>query len=130
MTRLDPLADALSKITNASIVGKREVTIDIASKLIGKVLSILQKEGYIGRFERIYEGGHAKYRVELLGRINKAGSIKPRFSVKKDGFEAWERIYLPARDIGVIIVSTPQGVMAHKEAKKLGIGGVLIAYCY
>ncbi|RLG51155.1 MAG: 30S ribosomal protein S8, partial [Thermoproteota archaeon] len=47
MTRLDPLSDALSKITNASIVGKREVTIDIASKLIGKVLSILQKEGYI-----------------------------------------------------------------------------------
>ncbi len=130
MTRLDPLSDALSKITNASIVGKREVTIDIASKLIGKVLSILQKEGYIGKFERIYEGGHAKYRVELLGKINKAGSIKPRFSVKKDAFEPWERLFLPARDVGVIIVSTPRGVMSHREAKKLRIGGVLIAYCY
>ncbi len=130
MTRMDPLADALSKITNASIVGKREVTIDIASKLIGKVLSILQKEGYIGRFERVYEGGHAKYKVELLGKINKAGSIKPRFSVKKDDFEPWEKLFLPARDIGVIIVSTSQGVMSHKEAKKLGVGGVLIAYCY
>ncbi len=130
MTRLDPLADALSHITNASRVGKREVTIEITSKLIGKVLSVLQKEGYIGKFERVYEGRHPRYRVELLGKINKAGVIKPRFSVKKDEFEYWEKLHLPARDIGVIIVSTPKGVMSHREAKRLGIGGVLIAYCY
>ncbi len=129
MTLLDPLADALTAISNASAVGKREVTVRIASKLLGNVLKILQDEGYIGEFEYI-EGRGGAFKVKLLGRINKIGAIKPRFSVKKDEFEYWERRYLPASNVGVLIVSTPQGVMTHREAKKRGIGGVLIAYCY
>ncbi len=130
MTRLDPLADAMSTLTNASRVGKRETVINIASKLIGKVLRILQEEGYIEEFEYIDDGRAGKYRVRLKGRINKAGVIKPRFSVKKDEFLYWEKMYLPAENVGVIIVSTNQGIMSHREAKKRGIGGVLLAYCY
>ncbi len=130
MARLDPLADAMSTLTNASRVGKRETVINIASKLIGKVLRILQEEGYIEEFEYIDDGRAGKYRVRLKGRINKAGVIKPRFSVKKDEFLYWEKMYLPAENVGVIIVSTNQGIMSHREAKKRGIGGVLLAYCY
>ncbi|MDK2373275.1 MAG: 30S ribosomal protein S8 [Candidatus Korarchaeota archaeon] len=130
MTRLDPLADAMSTLTNASRVGKRETVINIASKLIGKVLRILQEEGYVEEFEYIDDGRAGKYRVRLKGRINKAGVIKPRFSVKKDEFLYWEKMYLPAENVGVIIVSTNQGIMSHREAKKRGIGGVLLAYCY
>ncbi|MDK2384742.1 MAG: 30S ribosomal protein S8 [Candidatus Korarchaeota archaeon] len=130
MTRLDPLADAMSTLTNASRVGKREAVINIASKLIGKVLRILQEEGYVEEFEYIDDGRAGKYRVRLKGRINKAGVIKPRFSVKKDEFLYWEKMYLPAENVGVIIVSTNQGIMSHREAKKRGIGGVLLAYCY
>lgn len=130
MTRLDPLADAMSTLTNASRVGKRETIINIASKLIGKVLRILQEEGYVEEFEYIDDGRAGKYRVRLKGRINKAGVIKPRFSVKKDEFLYWEKMYLPAENVGVIIVSTNQGIMSHREAKKRGIGGVLLAYCY
>ncbi len=130
MTRLDPLADAMSTLTNASRVGKRETIINIASKLIGKVLRILQEEGYIEEFEYIDDGRAGKYRVRLRGRINKAGVIKPRFSVKKDEFLYWEKMYLPAENVGVIIVSTNQGIMSHREAKRRGIGGVLLAYCY
>ncbi len=130
MTRLDPLADAMSTLTNASRVGKRETIINIASKLIGKVLRILQEEGYVEEFEYIDDGRAGKYRVRLRGRINKAGVIKPRFSVKKDEFLYWEKMYLPAENVGVIIVSTNQGIMSHREAKKRGIGGVLLAYCY
>ena len=130
MTRLDPLADAMSTLTNASRVGKRETVINIASKLIGKVLRILQEEGYIEEFEYIDDGRAGKYRVRLKGRINKAGVIKPRFSVKKDEFLYWEKMYLPAENVGVIIVSTNQGIMSHREAKRRGIGGVLLAYCY
>lgn len=130
MTRLDPLADAMSSLTNASRVGKREAIVDVASKLIGKVLRILQEEGYIEEFEYVDDGRAGKYRVRLKGRINKAGVIKPRFSVKKDEFLQWEKMYLPAENVGVIVVSTNQGIMSHREAKKRGLGGVLLAYCY
>ncbi|MEX2703091.1 MAG: 30S ribosomal protein S8 [Candidatus Baldrarchaeia archaeon] len=130
MPLLDPLADALSNIMNHELAGKKTVIIKPASKLIGEVLKIMLQEGYIGEFEYIDDGRAGKFRVQLLGRINKCGVIKPRFPVKKKDFEKWEKRYLPAHDIGILIVSTPQGVMAHKEAIKRGIGGRLLAYVY
>ncbi|MEM4580900.1 MAG: 30S ribosomal protein S8 [Candidatus Korarchaeum sp.] len=130
MTRLDPLADAMSTLTNSSLVGKREVVINVASKLIGKVLRVLKEEGYIDDFEYVDDGRFGKYVVKLNGRINRAGAIKPRFPVKANEFMRWEKIYLPAENVGVMVVSTNQGVMTHREAKRKGIGGVLIAYCY
>jgi small subunit ribosomal protein S8 len=130
MTRLDPLADAMSALTNGSMLGKREVVINIASKLIGKVLKVLKEHGYIDDFEYVDDGRFGKYIVRLNGRINKAGVIKPRFPVKVSEFQKWEKMYLPAENVGLIIVSTNQGIMTHKEAKERGIGGVLIAYCY
>ena len=130
MTRLDPLADALSALTNASRLGKREVVIPVASKLIGHVLRVMQEEGYIGEFEYIDDGRAGKYRVKLLGRLNKAAVIKPRFPVKKDELEEFERRFLPAYNVGALVVSTPKGVMTHRKAKELGIGGVLLAYFY
>ncbi len=130
MTRLDLLADAMSTLTNASRVGKRETVINAASKLVGKVLKILEEEGYIKEFEYIDDGRAGKYRVVLSGRINKAGVIKPRFSVKKDEFLYWEKIYLPAENVGLIVVSTNHGIMTHREAKRRGLGGILLAYCY
>jgi len=68
--------------------------------------------------------------VELIGNINKCGVIKPRFPVKKNEFEKWEKRFLPAKDFGILLVSTPKGVMSHKEAYKNGIGGRLLAYVY
>ncbi len=130
MPLLDPLADALSNIMNHELAGKKTVIIKPASKLIGEVLKIMLQEGYIGEFEYIDDGRAGKFRVQLLGRINKCGVIKPRFPVKKKDFEKWEKRYLPAHDIGILIVSTPQGVMTHKEAIKRGIGGRLLAYVY
>ena len=130
MPLLDPLADALSNILNHELAGKKTVIIKPASKLIGEVLKIMLQEGYIGEFEYIDDGRAGKFRVQLLGRINKCGVIKPRFPAKKKDFEKWEKRYLPAHDIGILIVSTPQGVMTHKEAIKRGIGGRLLAYVY
>lgn len=130
MTLLDPLANALSHITNSERVGKKEVYIKPASKLIGEVLRVMQENGYIGEFEFIDDGRAGIYRVQLLGKINKAGSIKPRFSVKAREYEKWEKRFLPAFEFGILIVSTSQGVMTHKEALEKGIGGRLIAYVY
>ena len=127
---MDTLANALATIMNNEIRGHRECLIYPASKLIGRVLMTLQKEGYIGEIRYIEDGRGGKFIVQLLGRINKCGVIKPRFSVKKNEYEKWERVYLPSREMGVLIVSTPKGVMSHREAISKGLGGVLLAYVY
>lgn len=126
----DPLAAALTKVLNAERVGKREVDIAPASHMLTKILTIMNDQGYIGSFEKVETQQGMSVRVNLLGNINRCGVIKPRFSAKKTGFEKWEKRYLPAKDFGVIFVSTPEGVMTHMAAKDKGCGGKLLAYCY
>ncbi|RLG22142.1 30S ribosomal protein S8 [Methanosarcinales archaeon] len=126
----DTLADALSAIKNAEMVGKFEVVVKPASKLIANVLKIMKDYEYIEEFEFIDDGKSGKFIVKLKGRINKCGVIKPRFSVKVREFEKWESRYLPARNLGILILTTSKGVLSHHEAKKLGIGGELLAYVY
>ena len=48
----------------------------------------------------------------------------------KDEFEKFEKRYLPAKNFGILIVTTPEGIMTHNEAKERGIGGRLLAYMY
>jgi small subunit ribosomal protein S8 len=95
MTLLDPLADAMSNIYNSEIVGKPEVVVAPASSLIEKVLQVMQSKGYIGEFERIDDGKAGRLRIQLMGRTNKCGVIKPRFPVRRDGFEKFEKRFLP-----------------------------------
>ena len=97
--------------------------------MVGEVLKVLQKNNYIGEFEFIDDGRQGKFRIQLLGRINKCGVISPRFNVNKDEFPDWEKRYLPAVNTGIIIVTTPNGVMTHNEAMAT-IGGRLIGYVY
>ncbi len=126
----DPLAAALSKMLNAERIGRREVLIRPASKMIKKVLGLMNEQGYLGSFEEVTDEKGGLLKVNLLGNINKCGVVKPRFSTKKDEFEKWEKRYLPAKDFGVIFVSTPQGLMTHNKAKENKIGGKLLGYCY
>lgn len=126
----DPLADSFSIIKNAEHAGKRYVLISPASKLIGICLRILQANGYIGEFEYVDDGRDGKFRVQLLGRINKCGVIKPRHAIKAKKIEGIEKLYLPAIDFGIIIISTSKGVMTHSEAKEHNIGGRLLAFVY
>ncbi len=126
----DPLAAALSKILNAERVGKKELVVRPASKMIKKILFIMNEKGFIGSFEEMKDDKGGYLKLNLLGNINKCGVVKPRFSTKKDEFEKWEKRYLPAKDFGLILVSTPRGVMTHYEAKENSIGGKLLAYCY
>ena len=127
---LDPLADALSTIKNAEIIGKSECTIKPASKLIGNVLKVMKDKGYIGDFEFIDDGKSGNFKVQLKGKINKCGVIRPRHAVKNTDFEKWEKRYLPAKGFGSIILTTPEGVMTHSEAQDNGIGGELLAFVY
>ncbi len=126
----DPLADALSKMNNSARIGRRDVKIKPASKLIGRILKIMEEHGYIEEFEYVEDGRGGIFKVRLSATINKCGAIKPRFSVKREQMEKYEARYLPAQDFGILILTTNRGVITHGDAKKLGIGGKLLAYIY
>jgi small subunit ribosomal protein S8 len=130
MSALDVLSNGLTTIVNNELRNKRECVISPASKLLGRILRVMQLNGYVGEVEFVDDGRTGKFKVQLLGRVNKCGAIKPHFSVKVDGFETWEKRFLPSRDIGMLIVSTSQGVIPHKEAKEKRIGGKLVAFVY
>ncbi|MDY6779504.1 MAG: 30S ribosomal protein S8 [Halobacteria archaeon] len=130
MTMTDPLADALSTLNNADTLGKLDCTVEPASNTIGNVLGVLHEQGYIDGFEFIENGKAGKFDVDLAGQINECGPVKPRYSVKHDEFEKWEKRYLPGRDFGTLILTTSSGVMTHYEARQEGVGGQILAYVY
>lgn len=130
MVLLDPLADALSVIKNAENVGKTFCVIRPASKIIGNVLNVMKNNGYIASFEFVEDGKAGVYEVQLSGSINECGAVKPRYSVAVDEYEKWEKRFLPAKNFGVLIITTSQGVISHAEALEKNIGGQIIAYVY
>ncbi len=124
------LSNAMGKIKNAENVGKKEVMLRPVSKLIRDVLDVILKNGYIGGYEYIDGKGKDSIKVKLIGKINRCAVITPRFPCKYTDFERFEKRYLPAKNFGIIVLSTPFGVMNHVEAKSKKIGGVLLAYVY
>jgi len=130
MTANDPLSDALSGIDNAESVGHLTHTVEPASNMVGSVLEVFYDRGYIDGFEFVDDGKAGRFEVELKGAINECGPVNPRYSVGADGFEQWEKRYLPARDYGALVVTTSHGIMSHYEAREEGVGGQVIAYVY
>jgi small subunit ribosomal protein S8 len=126
----DPLANALSMMKNAELRGKGTCQIQPSSKLIGGVLNLLREKGYIDEFEYIDDGKAGIFQVNLKGNINNCGVIKPRYPIKRDDLERWEARYLPARDFGLLILTTTKGIISQNEAKENGIGGKVLAYVY
>lgn len=126
----DTLNDAMSVIRNAEKVGKGECIIRPSSKLIGRVLKVMQENGYISQFELTNDGRSGMFKVMLSGNINNCGVIRPRYSVKVQDLEKYEARYLPAQDFGVLILTTTKGVLTHMDAKKGGVGGKLLAFVY
>ncbi|OYT42356.1 MAG: 30S ribosomal protein S8 [Candidatus Aenigmarchaeota archaeon ex4484_224] len=127
--RHDLLADALSAIKNAERVGKKETYVK-ASKLIKNVLEVFKRHGYIKDFEYIEDGRGGLFKIELKGKIIDTNVIKPRHAVKVNEYPKFEKRYLPAREFGILVVSTSKGVMSHKEAIKKHLGGKLLAYVF
>jgi len=130
---LNPLANALTTIYNNEVRRNKQAIIMPASKLIINVLRVLQREGYIGEFEYVDDGRWGKIVVQLLGRINKCGPITPRFPLTYRellNMPDYIRRYLPSKEIGIIILTTSKGVMSHRDAIKMRIGGIALGYVY
>lgn len=125
----DNLANALNAVKVSEGKGKHEIVVP-ASKLIREVLTILQREGYIGDFEFREDGKSGTIRVGLVGKVNNCGIVSPRFSAKQDEWEKWEQRYLPARNVGMLIISTSKGLLTNVQAREQGVGGRLLAFVY
>ncbi|MBR9707174.1 MAG: 30S ribosomal protein S8 [Candidatus Diapherotrites archaeon] len=130
MSLNDTLANAMICIKNSESVGHTQCVIRTGSKLIREVLKIMQTSNFIGDFEEISGTRGTQFRVSLTGRINDCKAIKPRFPVKRTQYTEYEKQFLPAREMGLIIVSTPEGVMSLDAAKEKKIGGRLLAFVY
>lgn len=90
----------------------------------------MQKHGYIGEFEIVDDRRNGKIVVNLVGRVNKAGVISPRFDVKINEIQKWENNLLPSRNFGIIVMTTSYGIMDHKEAIRKHTGGKILGYFY
>ena len=90
----------------------------------------MKENQYIGEFKKTESRQGSSLVLNLLNNINKCGVIKPRHSVKKDNYEKFEKRYLPAKGFGILIVSTPHGIITQEYAKKKESGGKLLAFVY
>lgn len=126
----DILASVLSNVLNAEIRCKSECLAKPSSKVLKKVLGVMKDNNYIGNFTEISDNRGNVLKINLLGKINKCGVIKPRHAVKIADFEKFEKRFLPAQGFGIIVISTNKGFMTLEDARKKRLGGRLFAYCY
>src|SRR3989344_4349247 len=122
----DIISDALNKMMNAKKAGKDSISVNHHSKFLLSVLAIAKLKGYI----KNYKVDEKNVLNVELGNITGCGSIKPRFVVKVEDIEKYEKRYLPAKNLGILIISTSQGLMTNQTAQDKNIGGSLIAYLF
>lgn len=123
----DIVADALNMINNAKMARKSSTKIMRISNLLIEILKIMKQEGAIKKYKINVKDKSIEV---FIGELSKCQSVKPRFTVDKTQIEKYRRRYLPAREIGTLIISTNKGLMTHDEAKEEQIGGCLIAFFY
>ncbi|MDP9180274.1 MAG: 30S ribosomal protein S8 [Chloroflexota bacterium] len=128
----DPIADMLTRIRNA-LVARHDFTDVPASKVKLAVAHVLKTEGYIKDFESMADGVGTKVRVHLAYSAKREPMITGLDRVSKPGL----RVYTGSGEIprvygglGIAIVSTPQGVMTGKDARKRGLGGEVLCYVW
>ncbi|MDH3729863.1 MAG: 30S ribosomal protein S8 [Acidimicrobiia bacterium] len=124
----DPIADMLTRIRNAVAVVKSDVTMP-NSKMRVSLAKILADEGYVDGYEVIEDGGHAALKVTLRYTPERATVIQGLRRISSPG----GRVYRPSTDLprvqgglGVAVVSTSQGLMTDRDARREGIGGEII----
>ena len=128
----DSIADMLTRIRNAQTAKHESVTVE-TSKMKKTIAQILLDEGYIASFEEV-ENGKFTNLVINLKYVNKNQRVITGLKrISKPG----RRIYAGVQDLpkvlgglGIVIVSTSKGVMTDREARKLGIGGEVLAYVW
>ncbi len=132
MNTTDPIADMLTRIRNAN--SSKHKTVDIpASKVKASIADILFKEGYITSFEEISNDVQGTIRVTL--KYDEKGNrvIAGIKRISKPGLRVYaskEELPKVLNGLGIAIVSTSKGIMTDREARKVGLGGEVLAYVW
>lgn len=125
----DLLAESLNKIKNSESLGRAECTV-AATGIVRNVLLTLKQNGYVSEIEEVQSGKFKTLKISLANKINNIGVVKPRHAVKVSEYQKYENRYIPSKDFGLLIISTPSGIMSNREAKEKRMGGRLLAYVY
>jgi small subunit ribosomal protein S8 len=128
----DPIADMLTRIRNASRARHTEVVVP-ASRVKREIARILKEEGFIGEFAEERDGAKGHLRLTLKYVDGKAPVVSGLKRISKPGL----RVYAQKTDIprvlgglGIVIVSTSQGIMTGAQARKAQLGGEVLAYVW
>ena len=133
MMTSDPIADMLTRIRNANTA--KHDTVDVpASKMKLAIADILVKEGYIAKYDVLEDGAFKTIRITLKYGADKNEKIITGLKrISKPGL----RVYAGSQEIprvlgglGIAILSTNQGVITDKEARKLHVGGEVLAFVW
>ena len=132
MVMTDPIADMLTRIRNANQMKHLTVLVP-ASKIKLEILNVIKNEGYIEDVEFVEDGKQGEIKVTLKYTDKKERVIKGITRISKPGL----RVYAKSTEmpkvlngLGVAVVSTSNGVMTDREARKLNLGGEVIAYVW
>ena len=132
MVMTDPIADLLTRIRNANQMKHAIVEIP-ASKLKVEILNVLKSEGYITDFSVAKAGVQGTIKITLKYLANSERAVRGLKRISKPGLRVYAKTDEMPRvlnGLGIAIVSTSQGIMTDREARKLKVGGEVIAYIW
>lgn len=133
MTMSDPIADMLTRIRNAN-TAKHDVVDVPASKMKIAIADILVNEGYIAKYDLVEEGSYKTIRITLKYGADKNEKIISGLKrISKPGLRVYvnkEELPRVLGGLGIAILSTNQGVITDKQARKLQVGGEVLAFVW
>ena len=129
----DPIADMLTRIRNANT--SKHDTVDVpASKMKLAIADILVKEGYVAKYDLVEDGTAKNIRITLkYGKDKNEKIISGLKRISKPGLRVYagkDELPRVVGGLGIAIISTNQGVMTDKEARKLNVGGEVLAFIW
>ena len=132
MVMTDPIADLLTRIRNASMARKDEVVLP-SSSLKERIAEILTREGYVDGAAAQGEGKDRTLTIRLKYSPARASSISGLERVSTPGRRVYagkEEVPRVLGGLGIAILSTSRGVITDRQARKLGVGGEILAYVW
>ncbi|TDX49274.1 30S ribosomal protein S8 [Orenia marismortui] len=132
MNITDPIADMLTRVRNANNISRTEVEIP-ASNVKEEIARVLSEEGFVKGYKRVDNGPQGTIKVFLKYGDNGEKVITGIKRISKPGLRVYankEEVPKVLGGLGVAIISTSNGVMTDKDARKAGIGGEVICYVW
>ena len=132
MSMTDPVADMLTRIRNANTAGHAEVSVP-ASKIKKNIAEILLKEGYIKSYEVVSGEVQDNIVIQMKYGQGKTKVISGIKRISKPGLKVYakkDEVPRVLGGLGIAIISTSNGLITDKEARKLGVGGEVICYVW